>query len=83
MIEDKAKSRRDSASVADAARMREEAAEKALEEAEAKKKQLTQYYEVELDRKSVHLTHDGIAAAQDAAGVGSASMSAATWSGRT
>ena len=23
---------------------------------------LTQYYEVELDRKSVHLTHEGIAA---------------------
>ena len=32
---------------------------------------MTQYYEVELDRKSVHLTHEGIAAAQDAAGVGS------------
>jgi preprotein translocase subunit SecA len=30
-----------------------------------------QYYEVELDRKSVHLTHEGIAAAQEAAGVGS------------
>ncbi len=67
---DKAKGKRDQAG-AEAARKREEAAEKALEEAEAKKKQLTQYYEVELDRKSVHLTHDGIAAAQDAAGVGS------------
>ena len=32
---------------------------------------MTQYYEVELDRKSVHLTHEGIAAAQEAAGVGS------------
>ena len=31
---------------------------------------MTQFYEVELDRKSVHLTHEGIAAAQDAAGVG-------------
>jgi len=30
-----------------------------------------QYYEVELDRKSAHLTHEGIAAAQEAAGVGS------------
>src|SRR6185295_19685826 len=30
-----------------------------------------QYYEVELDRKQVHLTHDGIAEAQRAAGVGS------------
>src|SRR5581483_3939088 len=42
-----------------------------LIEAEKKKEGLTQYYEVELDRKSVHLTHEGIAAAQDAAGVGS------------
>jgi preprotein translocase subunit SecA len=30
-----------------------------------------QYYEVEYDRKSVHLNHDGIGAAQDLAGVGS------------
>src|SRR5581483_1191535 len=42
-----------------------------LIEAEKKKEGLTQYYEVELDRKSVHLTHEGIAAAQEAAGVGS------------
>jgi preprotein translocase subunit SecA len=52
-------------------RQRIEAAHKQLEEAEAKKEGLTQYYEVELDRKSVHLTHEGIAAAQEAAGVGS------------
>jgi preprotein translocase subunit SecA len=31
----------------------------------------TQYYEVEYDRKAVHLTHEGIGAAQEAAGVGS------------
>ncbi len=31
----------------------------------------TQYYEVELDRKQVHLTHEGISAAQEEAGVGS------------
>ncbi len=31
----------------------------------------TQYYETELDRKSVHLTHEGVSAAQEAAGVGS------------
>src|SRR3712207_7766846 len=37
----------------------------------SKKLSLVQYYEVELDRKSVHLTHEGIAAAQEAAGVGS------------
>ena len=55
----------------EAAKERKAAAEKQLEEAEARKKSATQYYEVELDRKSVHLTHEGIAAAQDAAGVGS------------
>ncbi len=46
-------------------------AEKKLEETDARKEGLTPYYEVELDRKSVHLTHEGIAAAQDEAGVGS------------
>ena len=45
--------------------------ETALAEAEKKKEGVTQYYEVEWDRKSVHLTHEGIAAAQDIAGVGS------------
>ena len=55
----------------EAARQRRAAAEKRMEEAEKKKAGLTQYYEVEWDRKSVHLTHEGIAAAQEAAGVGS------------
>src|SRR4051794_1026810 len=55
----------------ESARKRKEEAEKQLAEAEAKKEGLVQYYEVELDRKSVHLTHEGIAIAQDAAGVGS------------
>ena len=32
---------------------------------------LTKYYEVELDKKSAHLTHEGVSAAQDVAGVGS------------
>jgi preprotein translocase subunit SecA len=44
------------------------------EEVDSGKEQLakmTQYYEVELDRKSVHLTHEGVTAAQEAAGVGS------------
>ncbi|HYO08422.1 MAG TPA: SEC-C metal-binding domain-containing protein [Tepidisphaeraceae bacterium] len=50
---------------------RGEAAARQLEELEKQKEGVTQYYEVELDRKSVHLTHEGIAAAQDAAGVGS------------
>src|SRR3954452_22186933 len=53
----------------EAARKRREEAEKRLVEAESKKTGLTQFYEVELDRKSVHLTHEGIAAAQEEAGV--------------
>jgi preprotein translocase subunit SecA len=52
-------------------RKRIAAAETQLAEAEQKKEGVVQYYEVELDRKSVHLTHEGIAAAQEAAGVGS------------
>src|SRR5439155_25997554 len=55
----------------EAAQQREAEAEKQLAVAEAKKEGLTQYYEIELDRKRVHLTHEGIAAAQEAAGVGS------------
>ncbi len=50
---------------------RMEAAEKELADAEAEREKHTQYYEVEYDRKSVHMTHEGIAAAQEAAGVGS------------
>jgi len=33
--------------------------------------QTTQYYEVEYDRKQAHLTHDGVGAAQEVAGIGS------------
>ena len=55
----------------EAARKRRAEAEQQLVEAEARKEKLTQYYEVELDRKSVHLTHEGVAAAQAEAGVGS------------
>ncbi|MHC4159704.1 MAG: preprotein translocase subunit SecA, partial [Planctomycetota bacterium] len=39
--------------------------------AQANLEQATQYYEVEYDRKQVHLTHEGVGAAQEAAGVGS------------
>ncbi|MBN2136851.1 MAG: preprotein translocase subunit SecA [Sedimentisphaerales bacterium] len=39
--------------------------------AQASLEQTTQYYEVEFDRKQVHLTHEGVGAAQDIAGVGS------------
>ncbi len=68
--EDRAKTKGDKQGV-EAARLRKRNAEAALSDAEKRKEGLTQYYEVELDRKSVHLTHEGIAAAQDAAGVGS------------
>jgi len=42
-----------------------------LDTAQAKLGQTTEYYEVEFDRKAVHLTHEGIGAAQDIADVGS------------
>jgi preprotein translocase subunit SecA len=50
---------------------RQAKAQRDLSDAERRKEGLVQYYEVELDRKSVHLTHEGFAAAQEAAGVGS------------
>jgi preprotein translocase subunit SecA len=46
-------------------------AEAALPELESKRDQNIQYYELEMERKSAHLTHDGIAEAQKMAGVGS------------
>src|ERR1043165_8471939 len=55
----------------EAAKKRRADGERALAEAEKRKEGITQYYEVEYDRKSVQLTHEGIAAAQDFAGVGS------------
>jgi preprotein translocase subunit SecA len=64
---DKAKTKEEK----EAARKRGEKAIEQLEEAEKKKEGVTQYYEVEADRKSVHLTHEGIAKAQEYAGVGS------------
>ncbi|MBE0537467.1 MAG: preprotein translocase subunit SecA [Phycisphaerae bacterium] len=42
-----------------------------LAEDRTKLETMTQYYEVEHDRKAVHLTHEGIGAAQEFAGVGS------------
>ncbi len=39
--------------------------------AEADLRRCIRYYEIELDRKSVHMTHEGVGAAQDIAGVGS------------
>jgi preprotein translocase subunit SecA len=48
-----------------------EAGQVELESAQVRLAEATQYYEVEYDKKSVHLTHEGIGAAQDIAGVGS------------
>jgi len=42
-----------------------------LEDAQAKLTTATQFYEVEYDRKAAHLTHEGVGAAQEIAGVGS------------
>ena len=42
-----------------------------MEDARLKLEQTTQYYEVEYDKKSAHLTHEGVGAAQEIAGVGS------------
>jgi preprotein translocase subunit SecA len=39
--------------------------------AEARLTEATQYYEVEYDKKAVHLTHEGVGAAQEIAGLGS------------
>ncbi|MCC6683132.1 MAG: preprotein translocase subunit SecA [Phycisphaeraceae bacterium] len=38
---------------------------------ESERDQHTQYYEVEMDKKATHLTHEGVAEAQKQAGVGS------------
>ena len=46
-------------------------AQAALPEIESKRDQHPQYYELEPERKSAHLTHEGIAEAQKLAGVGS------------
>jgi len=45
--------------------------EKELSEEQPRLGGAVQHYEVEYDRKAVHLTHEGITASQDAAGVGS------------
>ncbi len=48
-----------------------EKAQADLSEAEDEVAGLTKYYEVERDRKAAHLTHEGVSAAQEVAGVGS------------
>ena len=42
-----------------------------LEQAEDELAGHTKYYEIELDKKSAYMTHEGVAAAQDIAGIGS------------
>jgi len=42
-----------------------------IENSEARLASATEYYEVEYDKKSVHLTHEGVGAAQEIAGLGS------------
>jgi preprotein translocase subunit SecA len=48
-----------------------EKAQAEFEAAQAKLTEATQYYEVEYDKKQAHLTHEGVGAAQEIAGVGS------------
>ena len=50
---------------------RAQAAETELAAAETARARETQLYEIELDKKSVHMTHEGVTLAQDIAGVGS------------
>jgi preprotein translocase subunit SecA len=42
-----------------------------LESARARLETMTQYYEVEFDRKAIRIGHEGMGAAQEAAGIGS------------
>ncbi|MBT7170743.1 MAG: preprotein translocase subunit SecA, partial [Phycisphaerales bacterium] len=48
-----------------------ETLEEKFETAQRDRDSKPKYYEIELDRKAVNLTHDGIGEAQDIAGVGS------------
>ncbi len=41
------------------------------DDAQLRLERITQYYEVEIDKKQVHLTHEGVGAAQEIAGIGS------------
>ena len=65
-----AKRDRDRKRIEKAHRAIEESQEE-FERAQARLTEATQYYEVEYDRKAVHLTHEGVGAAQEIAGVGS------------
>jgi preprotein translocase subunit SecA len=56
---------------AERARKKLEENEKKMVDAENRMAAAVQYYEVEVDRRAVHLTHEGIGKAQELAGVGS------------
>jgi len=70
---DEAKREKDQVRV-EKARRTIEKSQAELETAQAKLAEATQYYEVEYDKRSVHLTHEGTGAAQDMVGVGPFSM---------
>jgi len=65
-----AKKARDNSRIEKAQRAIEKA-EVERESAQARLAGATQYYEVEYDKKQAHLTHEGVGAAQEAAGIGS------------
>jgi len=65
-----AKKSKDSERVAKAKQVIEQA-EQELSQNQIKLETMTEYFEVEFDKKSAHLTHEGIGAAQDIAGIGS------------
>jgi len=65
-----AKRDKDSKRIAKAQNVIEES-QREIERAEAELAGATEYYEVEYDKKSAHLTHEGVGAAQEIAGVGS------------
>ncbi|MBW8039621.1 MAG: preprotein translocase subunit SecA [Planctomycetes bacterium] len=65
-----AKRDKDSKRIAKAQKVIEES-QREGERAEAELANATEYYEVEYDKKSAHLTHEGVGAAQEIAGVGS------------
>jgi len=65
-----AKRQKDSARIEKAQKVIEKT-QAELNSAQARLTEATQYYEVEYDKKQTHLTHEGVGAAQEIAGVGS------------
>jgi len=67
---DEAKKSKDQERITKAQKVIEQS-EKDFQLAQQKLAQATQFYEVEYDKKAVHLTHEGVGAAQELAGIGS------------